>query len=134
MRVYSCLCRGCFSPVSVCQLVGLSAGLQNNYYTAFNRTWLDDGSWPRILYTPSFFGVDPDKGADPGIFSNLLHPCEIGIGRCTIFVHFLGNDAWIVVKQSGIVRCLPLNDERTILSYSFTNELVYLWKVPNRSF
>ena len=45
------------SPVSVCWLIGLSAGFHKKYWTAFHETWMEVGSWTRICRCRFFLSL-----------------------------------------------------------------------------
>ena len=76
-----------FPSVPVCWMVGLSAGLHKNYFTDFNKTWMEDGSQPMI---------------DP---TNFEYKSGITFFTSAFFIHLfidmlvisLGNKSWIVL-------------------------------------
>ena len=63
-----------FSPVSICWLVGLCAGLHKNYRTYFHETWMKDVSWPKI-YPIHFLCWSRWREESRNFFSHFLYHC-----------------------------------------------------------
>ena len=116
-----------------CWFVGLSARLHKNYWRDFPKTWIEDE------FQPLTFGEDLDKGTDPRTGTGLLQDRAF----FDIFIHFSGNNAWIMMKKtSGVFRWLvSMSDYKrltvmeacTLLSAILENKLVqsYIWLNTN---
>ena len=100
--------------------VGLLVG-QLDYKTTTTQLSTQVG-WMMDL-GPEVFVVDPDKGAYPGGFSNLLSHYEICTERCNTFVNFSVNDGWMLACERWeddpflffhLWTCLPVEGSKQI--------------------
>ena len=119
--ILSCYCcrRGCVFPSKPSWFVGLWAGWNKNYRTDFHKTWMKEGSLPRLepinFWCRSLNLFWLSLTLRHGAFFN-------------IFDNFSGNSAWILMKICELVQ---FDDNRRVslnwVLYWVLSEVVSDW-------